>query len=72
MDHSNMMYQKGLQLYGSQQNANGFGGRGHHLTDLYVYVPTVSSTYPRMWLAVGDSLMCFIVRMSRLIAQIFL
>ncbi len=27
-----------------------------------------SSTSPHMWLADGDSLMCYIVRMSRLIA----
>ena len=34
MDHSNMMWQMELQLYGSQQYANGSRGGGHQLIDL--------------------------------------
>ncbi len=38
MDHSNMMYQIGLQLYGSRQLANGWRDGAHQPTDLYVNV----------------------------------
>ncbi len=36
MGQSNMMYQMGLRLFGSQQHANRTRGEGHQLTDLYV------------------------------------
>ena len=44
-----------------------------HVTDgckkaSYSNSPFASSTSPHIWLADGDSLMCYIVRMSRLIA----
>ncbi len=48
----NMMYQMGLRLFGSRQHANGSGGGGHQLTDLYVYDLNGISHW-EAWISIG-------------------